>query len=60
MKWGKEAEELSPVFLFLSEESEEAVEEEATRCGAKEVDIEHVKTCRNVSEPHEDEVKGYQ
>ena len=62
MKWRKEAEEaVSRVPFFVRKRVKRRVEEEATRCGAKEVDIEHVKTCqKRYLSRMEDEVKGYQ
>ncbi len=62
MKWRKEAEEaVSRVPFFVRKRVKRRVEEEATRCGAKEVDIEHVKTCqKRFLSRMEDEVKGYQ
>ena len=62
MKWSKEAEEaVSRVPFFVRKKVKIRVEEEATRCGAKQVAIEHVKTCQKRFLTHmEDEVKGYQ
>jgi anaerobic sulfite reductase subunit C len=62
MKWSKEAEEaVSRVPFFVRKRVKRRVEEEATKCGAKEVDIEHVRTCqKRFLSRMEDEVKGYQ
>jgi anaerobic sulfite reductase subunit C len=62
MKWSKEAEEaVSRVPFFVRKRVKRRVEEESTKCGAKEVDIEHVRTCqKRFLSRMEDEVKGYQ
>jgi anaerobic sulfite reductase subunit C len=62
MKWSKEAEEaVSRVPFFVRKRVKKRVEEEATRCGAKQVDIEHVKTSqKRFLNRMEEEVKGYQ
>ena len=62
MQWSKEAEEaVSRVPFFVRKRVKKRVEEEATRCGAKQVDIEHVKTSQNrFLNRMEEEVKGYQ
>jgi anaerobic sulfite reductase subunit C len=62
MQWTKEAEEaVSRVPFFVRKRVKRRVEEEATKCGAKKVDIEHVRTCQKRFLSHmEDEVKGYQ
>ena len=62
MKWTEEANEaISKVPFFVRKRVKKRVEEEALRCGAKEVRLEHVKTCqRRFLTQMEDEVKGYQ
>jgi anaerobic sulfite reductase subunit C len=62
MKWSKEAEEaVSKVPFFVRKRVKKRVEEEAGRCGAGEVSLEHVKTCQQRFLNHmEEEVKGYQ
>ena len=62
MKWTKEAEEaIAKVPFFVRKRVRKRVEEEASRCGASEVNPEHVKTCqRRFLHRMEDEVKGYQ
>lgn len=62
MKWSKEAEEaVAKVPFFVRRRVRHRVEEEAARCGAKEVTLEHVKTCqRRFLQKMEDEVQGYQ
>jgi anaerobic sulfite reductase subunit C len=61
MKWSKDAEEaVSRVPFFVRNRVKRRGEEEATRCGAKEVNLEHVKTCqKRFLCRMEDEVKGY-
>ncbi|MGB9698239.1 MAG: 4Fe-4S binding protein [Thermodesulfobacteriota bacterium] len=62
MKWTKEAEEaVSKVPFFVRRRVRQRVEEEARRCGAQEVYLEHVKACqRRFLNKMEEEVKGYQ
>ena len=62
MKWTEEANEaISKIPFFVRKRVKKRVEEEALRCGAKEVSLEHVKTCqRRFLTQMEDEVKGYQ
>jgi dissimilatory sulfite reductase (desulfoviridin) alpha/beta subunit len=62
MKWTEEANEaISKVPFFVRKRVKKRVEEEALRCEAKEVRLEHVKTCqRRFLTQMEDEVKGYQ
>jgi dissimilatory sulfite reductase (desulfoviridin) alpha/beta subunit len=62
MKWSKEAEEaVSCVPFFVRKRVKRRVEEEAVRCGAKEVNLEHVTTCqKRFLSRMEEEVKGYQ
>ena len=62
MKWSEEAEAaVSKVPFFVRKRVKKRVEEEALRCGAKEVRLEHVKTCqKRFLNQMEDEVKGYQ
>jgi dissimilatory sulfite reductase (desulfoviridin) alpha/beta subunit len=62
MKWTGEANEaVSKVPFFIRKRVRKRVEEEASRCGATEVRLEHVKTCqKRFLTQMEDEVKGYQ
>lgn len=62
MKWTKEAEEaVSKVPFFVRRRVRKRVEEEADRCGADKVSLEHVQNCKKgFIENMEDEVKGYQ
>ena len=62
MKWSKEAQEaLSRIPFFVRKRVRKRVEEEAVRCGAPEVSLEHVHTCQRRFLKHmEDEVSGYQ
>jgi anaerobic sulfite reductase subunit C len=62
MKWSAEANgALSKVPFFVRKRVKRRVEEEATRWGAGEVGLEHVKTCQKRFLNHmEDEVRGYQ
>jgi len=62
MKWNQEAEEaVSKVPFFVRPRVRKRVEEEAARCAATEVRLEHVKTCQNrFLNRMEDEVRGYQ
>jgi dissimilatory sulfite reductase (desulfoviridin) alpha/beta subunit len=62
MKWTEEANEaISKVPFFVRKRVKKQVEEEALRWGAKEVRLEHVKTCqRRFLSQMEDEVRGYQ
>ena len=62
MKWSKEAEQaVSRVPFFVRKRVKRRVEEEATNRGAKEVNLDHVKTCeRRFLIRMEEEVKGYQ
>lgn len=61
MKWTEEAEEaVAKVPFFVRGRVRKRVEEEATRCRAQEVTLEHVRTCqRRFLHKMEDEVKGY-
>lgn len=61
MKWSQEANEaISKVPFFVRKRVKKRVEEEAARCGAGEVRLEHVKTCqRQFLNQMEEEVKGY-
>lgn len=61
MRWSKEAEEaVSRVPFFVRKRVKKRVEEEATRCRAKQVDIEHVKASqKRFLNRMEEEVKGY-
>ncbi len=61
MKWTKEAEEaVSKVPFFMRKRVRKRVEEEAARCGAQAVTMEHVQTCKKrFLNQMEDEVKGY-
>jgi len=62
MKWSKAADEaMAKVPFFVRKRVRKKVEEEAARCGAGEVSLEHVKTCQQrFLNRMEDEVKGYQ
>jgi dissimilatory sulfite reductase (desulfoviridin) alpha/beta subunit len=62
MKWTDEANEaISGVPFFVRKRVKKRVEEEADRCGAPVVTLDHVKTCqRRFLNKMEDEVKGYQ
>ena len=62
MKWTGEANEaVSKVPFFIRKRVRKRVEEEAFRCGATEVRLEHVKACqKRFLTQMEDEVKGYQ
>jgi dissimilatory sulfite reductase (desulfoviridin) alpha/beta subunit len=62
MKWSVEAEAaVSKVPFFVRKRVKKRVEEEALRCGAKEVHLQHVQTCqKRFLNQMEDEVKGYQ
>lgn len=62
MKWSREAEEaVAKVPFFVRRRVKQKVEEEAARWGAREVTLEHVKTCqRRFLHKMEEEVKGYQ
>jgi anaerobic sulfite reductase subunit C len=62
MKWTDDAEAaVSKVPFFVRRRVRKRVEEEAARCGAPEVILEHVKTCQRRFLDHmEEEVKGYQ
>jgi anaerobic sulfite reductase subunit C len=62
MKWTDEANEaLSWVPFFIRKRVRKRVEEEASRCGASAVTLEHVKTCqKRFLNQMEDEVRGYQ
>jgi anaerobic sulfite reductase subunit C len=62
MKWSKEAEEaVSRVPLFVRKRVKRRVEEEATRCKASEVTLQHVLTCQQrFLNRMEEDVKGYQ
>src|SRR5512138_2603915 len=62
MKWTDDAEAaVSKVPFFVRRRVRKRVEEEAARCGAPEVALEHVKTCQRRFLDHmEEEVKGYQ
>ena len=61
MKWNAAANEaISKVPFFVRWRVRKRVEEEAARCGEKEVRLEHVKTLqRRFLNQMEDEVKGY-
>ncbi len=61
MKWTQEANEaISKVPFFVRKRVKKQVEQEAGRCGAGEVRLEHVKTCqRRFLTQIEDQVKGY-
>ncbi len=62
MKWTEEANEaISKVPFFVRKRVKKRVEEEALRCGAGKVSLEHVRTCqRRFLTQMEEEVKGYQ
>ena len=62
MKWSREAHEaISKVPFFVRKRVKRRVEEEAIRCGAEEVLLDHVKTCqRRFLNQMEEEVQGYQ
>ena len=62
MKWTDEANEaVSKVPFFIRKRVRKRVEEEASRCGASEVCLEHVKACqKRFLIRMEDEVTGYQ
>lgn len=62
MKWPEEANQaVSKVPFFVRQRVRKRAEEEAARCGAGEVSLEHVKTCQQrFLNKMEDEVKGYQ
>ena len=62
MKWNREADEaISRVPFFVRKRVKKRVEEEAVRCGADEVTMEHVLTCqKRFLNKMEDEVKGFQ
>ena len=61
MKWTEEAEAaVSKVPFFVRKRVKKRVEEEALRCGAKEVRLEHVQSCqKRFLNQMEDEVKGH-
>ncbi len=62
MKWSQEADEaISKIPFFVRKRVKKRVEEEAVRCGAEEVLVDHVRTCqRRFLNQMEEEVKGYQ
>jgi anaerobic sulfite reductase subunit C len=62
MRWKKEAEEaVSRVPFFVRKRVKKRVEDEATRSGAREVTLQHVRTCQQrFLNRMEEEVKGYQ
>ncbi len=62
MDWTDEAKQaISRVPFFVRKRVRKRVEEEADRCGAKKVTLEHVRTCQQrFLKNMEDEVKGYQ
>lgn len=62
MKWSEEAEAaVFKVPFFVRKRVKKRVEEEALRCGAKEVHLGHVNTCqKRFLNQMQDEVKGYQ
>ncbi len=62
IKWNSEANEaLNRVPFFVRKRVRKRVEEEAVRCGCREVTIRHVETCRKkFLNLMEDEVKGFQ
>ncbi len=62
MKWRAEANEaISKVPFFVRSRVKKRVEEEAARCGAAEVCLEHVRNCqKRFLNQMEDEVRGYQ
>jgi anaerobic sulfite reductase subunit C len=61
MEWTKEAEEaVSRVPFFVRKRVKKRVEDEATRSGAKEATLQHVRTCQQrFLNRMEEEVKGY-
>jgi len=61
MKWSPEAEHaLKRVPFFVRRRVRKRVDEEARRCGAAEVELEHLETCRRkFLENMESEVAGY-
>ena len=62
MDWTEEAKQaVSRVPFFVRKRVRMRVEEEADRCGAKKVTVEHVRTCQQrFLKNMEEEVKGYQ
>jgi dissimilatory sulfite reductase (desulfoviridin) alpha/beta subunit len=62
MKWKREAEEaISRVPFFVRKRVKKRVEDEATRCGAREATLQHVRTCQQrFLSRMEEEVRGYQ
>jgi len=62
MEWKKEAEEaVARVPFFVRKRVKKRVEEEAARSGAREVTLQHVRTCQErFLNRMEEEVKGYQ
>ena len=62
MKWTKEADEaVAKIPFFVRGRVRKKVEHEATQSGAREVTIDHVRTCQqSYLNRMEDEVKGYQ
>jgi len=62
MKWSKEAKDkVSKVPFFVRKRVQKRVEEEAVRCGAEQVKLEHVLACqKRFLNRMEDEVKGFQ
>ncbi len=62
MRWTDEANEaVSKVPFFVRKRVRKRVEEEAARCGAPEVRLEHVRTCqKRFLNRMEDEVRGFQ
>jgi len=62
MKWSREAEEaVSRVPFFVRKRVKKRVEEEASRAGAREVALSHVRACQQrFLKSMEEEVKGYQ
>ena len=61
MKWSRAAEEaVSRVPFFVRKKVKKRVEEEATRCGSKEVELKHVNICQSrFLNRMEEEVKGH-
>jgi dissimilatory sulfite reductase (desulfoviridin) alpha/beta subunit len=61
VKWSSEADAaVAKVPFFVRKRVKQRVEEEANRCGASVVSLQHVETCRNrFLHKMEDEVKGY-
>lgn len=61
MKWSSEAETaVAKVPFFVRKRVKQRVEEEAARCGASMVTLEHTETCKNrFLHKMEDEVTGY-